>query len=138
MLMKGASVSQVRSDLETNDIRVAEIASPVDSISDVDKTTSKPAYRKVNKRILLWYSFVYLVMRIHVSNISNIASINIDEGNAIRKQLGNLDSEQWAWVLSIFYYPYMFAKPASTMLLKHFSPSVWMSRIMVIWGHTGQ
>jgi hypothetical protein len=62
----------------------------------------KRAHRKLDKRLLLWYSFVYLIMRIHVSNISNTAIINLEQGTGIKKQLGNLNSEQWAWVLSIF------------------------------------
>jgi len=105
------------------------------SISTSQSVTSlallKSAQKKVDRRLILWYSFVYLVMRIHVSNITNTAIINIEEGDGIRAQLGNLTSGQWAWVLSIFYYPYMFAEPVSTMMLKRFSPSVWMSRIMV-------
>jgi MFS family permease len=77
---------------------------------------------------------VYLIMRIHVSNISNSAIINLEQGTGIRKQLGNLSSSQWAWALSIFYYPYMVFEPLSTLALKHFTPSVWMSRIMITWG----
>ncbi|TDZ67577.1 MFS transporter prlL [Colletotrichum trifolii] len=94
----------------------------------------KQAHRKVDKRLLVWYSFVYLIMRIHVSNISNAAIINLEQGTGIRKQLGDLSSSQWAWALSIFYYPYMFFEPLATLALKRFSPSVWMSHIMVTWG----
>jgi hypothetical protein len=94
----------------------------------------KIAHRKVDKRLLIWYAFVYLIMRIHVSNISNSAIINLEQGTGIRKQLGNLSSSQWAWALSIFYYPYMVFEPISTLALKHFTPSVWMSRIMITWG----
>ncbi|KAF6804863.1 high-affinity nicotinic acid transporter [Colletotrichum sojae] len=72
-------------------------------------------------------------MRIHVSNISNAAIINLEQGTGIRKQLGDLSSSQWAWALSIFYYPYMFFEPLATLALKRFSPSVWMSRIMITW-----
>src|ERR1700761_8032824 len=68
----------------------------------------KSAHRKVDTRLLLWYSFVYLVMRMHVSNITNAAIINLEQGDGIKKQLGNLSSSQWAWCLSIFYYPYLF------------------------------
>ncbi|PSS21951.1 hypothetical protein M430DRAFT_136699 [Amorphotheca resinae ATCC 22711] len=94
----------------------------------------KRAHRKLDKRLLLWYSFVYLIMRIHVSNISNTAIINLEQGTGIKKQLGNLNSEQWAWVLSIFYYPYLFFEPLATLMLKKFTPSVWMCRIMLTWG----
>ncbi|KAK2007942.1 high-affinity nicotinic acid transporter [Colletotrichum eremochloae] len=103
-------------------------------LPDEEKPLLKMAQRKVDKRLLLWYSFVYLIMRIHVSNISNAAIINLEQGTGIRKQLGNLSSSQWAWALSIFYYPYMFFEPLATLALKKFSPSVWMSRIMITWG----
>lgn len=98
-----------------------------------EKLLLKTAHRKVDKRLLLWYSFVYLIMRIHVSNISNAAIINLEQGTGIKKQLGNLSSSEWAWALSIFYYPYMFFEPLATLALKRFSPSVWMSRIMITW-----
>lgn len=119
---------------DQKDVKTATTPSPTESVADYDSKQAKAAYRKVDKRILLWYSFVYLILRIHVSNITNAAIINIEDGDGIKKQLGNLNSEQWAWVLSIFYYPYMLAEPTSTMLLKYFSPSIWMSRIMVTWG----
>ncbi|UQC86421.1 high-affinity nicotinic acid transporter [Colletotrichum lupini] len=99
-----------------------------------EKHLLKTAHRKVDKRLLLWYSFVYLIMRIHVSNISNAAIINLEQGTGIKKQLGNLSSSEWAWALSVFYYPYMFFEPLATLALKRFSPSVWMSRIMITWG----
>ena len=62
----------------------------------------KAAHRRVDIRLLLWYSFVYLIMRIDVGNITNTAIINLEQGNGIKKQLGNLTSSQWAWCLSIF------------------------------------
>lgn len=105
-----------------------------DYSDDEEKLLRKQAHRKVDKRLLLWYALVYLIMRIHVGNISNAAIINIEQGTGIRKQLGDLDSSQWAWALSIFYYPYMFFEPIATLALKRFSPSVWMSRIMITWG----
>jgi hypothetical protein len=73
-------------------------------------------------------------MRINVTNITNTAIINVEEGTGIKRQLGNLTSEQWAWAIAIFFYPYMFFEPVSTLLLKKFVPSMWMSRIMVTWG----
>jgi sugar phosphate permease len=92
------------------------------------------AQRKVDKRLFLWYCFVYLIMRINVSNITNTAIMNEEQGDDILSQLGNLSSSQWAWALSIFYYPYGAFEPASTLLLKRFKPNVWMSRIMITWG----
>ncbi|KAK0386856.1 hypothetical protein NLU13_5169 [Sarocladium strictum] len=108
-------------------------SSAENDLSD-EKDVLKTAHRKVDKRLLVWYAFVYLIMRIHVSNISNTAIMNLEQGTGIRKQLGDLSSGQWAWALSIFYYPYLFFEPLATLALKRFSPSVWMSRIMVTWG----
>ncbi|KAF4477336.1 MFS transporter prlL [Colletotrichum fructicola Nara gc5] len=102
--------------------------------SGEEKLILQIAHRKIDKRLLLWYSFVYLIMRIHVSNISNAAIINLEQGTGIRKQLENLSSSQWAWALSIFYYPYMVFEPLATLALKRFSPSIWMGRIMITWG----
>ncbi|KAK1586179.1 high-affinity nicotinic acid transporter [Colletotrichum navitas] len=93
-------------------------------LPDEEKPLFKMAHRKVDKRLLLWYSFEHLIMRIHVSNISNAAIINLEQGTGIRKQLGNL----------IFHYPYMFFEPLATLALKRFSPSVWMSRTTITWG----
>lgn len=36
-------------------------------------------------------------------------------------------------LLGISSYPYMVFEPASTLLMKKFSPSFWMSRIMISW-----
>ncbi|KAH8174427.1 major facilitator superfamily protein [Sarocladium implicatum] len=110
-----------------------EASSTEQSLHD-EKDVLKSAHRKVDKRLLVWYAFVYLIMRIHVSNISNTAIMNLEQGTDIKTQLGGLSSGQWAWALSIFYYPYMFFEPLATLALKRFSPSVWMSRIMITWG----
>lgn len=104
------------------------------SLSTSQSLISKQAYRKADTRLLLWYSFVYLIMRIHVQNVTNSAIMNLETGHGIKAQLGGLSSEQWAMVISIFYYPYMFLEPPATLLLKRFSPSKWMARIMVTWG----
>jgi hypothetical protein len=72
------------------------------SLGETEALHLKNARGKVDKRLLLWYSFVYLIMRIHVSNITNTAIINLEQGTGIKKQLGNLTSQQWAWTLSIF------------------------------------
>ena len=125
--------------MDAKDPHTSASPSTSDLTSDVERDTRqadriRAIHRKVDIKILLWYSFVYLIMRIHVSNISNVAIINLEQGTGIRKQLGNLSSIQWAWVLSIFYYPYAVFEPASTLLLKRFKPNIWMSRIMITWG----
>lgn len=124
----------------SQDVKSPVVHSPSSSstteqdVHDHPTADLKSAHRKVDRRLVLWYSFVYLIMRIHVSNISNTAIINLEEGDGIKAQLGGLTSQQWAWVLSIFYYPYMLLEPFATLALKRFTPRKWMTRIMVTWG----
>lgn len=67
---------------------------------DHDKDAKlKAVQRKIDIKLLLWYSFVYLVLSIHKTNIANTAIINVEEGTDIITQLGNLSSGQWAWAL---------------------------------------
>jgi MFS family permease len=94
----------------------------------------KSLRRKIDKRLVFWYAFVFLFMKTNVSNISNAAIMNLEEGNGIKKELGDLQSSEWAWALSMFYYPYMVFEPLATLALKRFNPNVWMSRIMITWG----
>ena len=94
----------------------------------------KAVRRKVDKRLVCWYAFVFIFMKTNISNISNAAIMNLEEGNGIKKELGGLESSEWAWALSTFYYPYLSFEPLATLALKRFSPNAWMSRIMVTWG----
>lgn len=133
------SSSEKDADLEAEGRRYPSVESALHSTSAEsneqahDKSTLKAAHRKVDRRLLFWYSFVYLIMRIHVSNISNTAIMNVEQGTDIKRQL-SLNSSQWAWALSCFYYPYMFLEPVSTLALKKFTPRNWMARIMLVWG----
>lgn len=130
--MASKSTSQV--DDSPIDSRLSDsIMSPQIQNASKEGGSLKSAHKKIDLRLILWYSFVYLIMRIHVSNISNTAIINLEQGDGIKEQLGNLSSGQWAWVFSIFYYPYMFLEPFATLALKKFTPRVWMARIMVTW-----
>jgi MFS family permease len=108
--------------------------SNVTSDNSASEAALKAAHRKVDRRLLFWYAFVYLFMRINLSNITNTAIMNLEQGTGIKKELGNLSSSQWAWALSIFYYPVLVFEPVTTLALKYFTPNVWMSRIMFTWG----
>lgn len=72
--------------------------SEVDSESQ-DWVKIKAVQRKLDFRILLWYSFVYLIMRIHVSNITNTAIMNEETHDDVLSQL-SIDSQQWAWYVT--------------------------------------
>ncbi|KAL8283924.1 hypothetical protein RQP46_005356 [Phenoliferia psychrophenolica] len=72
-------------------------------------------------------------MRIDVGNLSNAGIMNAEVHGSIKQQLG-LTAQQWTWALACFSYTYMFLEPVSTFFIKIYSPSTWISRIMVTWG----
>lgn len=128
------SASTLEDEAISKEIEPTEIQASLDVNSESQNWSEiKAVQRKVDIRILAWYCFVYLIMRIHVSNITNTAIINEETNDDILDQL-SLSSQQWAWCLSIFYYPYGVFEPVSTLLLKKFKPRIWMSRIMITWG----
>jgi MFS family permease len=94
----------------------------------------KAAYRKVDLRLLVPYSIVNVLIVISTHNISNSQILNVETGDGIMHQLGNLSSEQWAWIMSVFYYSYIAFEPASTPLFKYFGPRQWMGRLFLTWG----
>lgn len=94
----------------------------------------KKILHKIDYRLIIVYSISYIFTQINKGNVSNVAILNIETGHNIKKELGNLSSQEWAWCLSAFYYPYLFFEPIFTMLAKKFTPRVWQSRIMISWG----
>ncbi|KAF8185631.1 MFS general substrate transporter [Mycena galopus ATCC 62051] len=132
------------SDIPTLDEK-GSIASSSDKIigqiggklSALDPPNDHEAYnkvlRRVDIRIMPLVLLQYLFMRVDVTNISNVAIMNLEEKTDIKTQL-HLSAQQWVWAIACFYYPYMFLEPISTILLKKTSAPVWLSRIMVTWG----
>ena len=75
-----------------------------DSIEDAEFRDEKlrVAHKKVDHRLLIWYCFVYLILRVDAVNITNTAIMNVETGHGIYKELGGITSQQWAWAISIF------------------------------------
>ncbi|KAF5389875.1 hypothetical protein D9757_003570 [Collybiopsis confluens] len=103
------------------------------SSSTIAEAELKKIQRKIDWHIMPWICLTYMFMRLNVSGIGNIAIVNIEQKHDIKTQL-HLNPSQWAWVISCFYYTYMFIEPVSTLMMKKTSPSIWISRIMVSWG----
>lgn len=107
---------------------------------DPESTTSPPArlqkiHRKIDLRITFIYCVTYLILKVSERNITNVAILNSESDTSnIKSQLGHLTSDQWAWIVSAFFFTYMSFEPVSVLLLKIFSPRFWMARILVTWG----
>ncbi|GAA6004413.1 uncharacterized protein JCM10292_007055 [Rhodotorula paludigena] len=93
----------------------------------------KRLMRRVDLRIIPYICLTYMVVRLDLGNVANSGTMNSEAGHSL-KQVLSLDAKQWAWVISCFYYPYMFSEPVCTFFVKLTSPSVWLTRIMVSWG----
>lgn len=85
-------------------------------------------------RLITWYAAVVFFLSLEGRCITSAAIMNVDDGTDIKHQLGDLTSEQWALVLSVASYPYLVLHPVSTLLLKKFSPRIWLSGTMLVWG----
>ncbi|KIK59511.1 hypothetical protein GYMLUDRAFT_74425 [Collybiopsis luxurians FD-317 M1] len=101
--------------------------------SIVSEAELKRIQRKIDWHIMPWICVTYMFMRLNVNGIGNIAIVNTEQKHDIKTEL-HLDPSQWAWVISCFYYTYMFIEPVSTLMMKKTTPSIWISRIMVSWG----
>ncbi len=88
-------------ELQSKEVNLTAIDSSASSSIDTEAQQArlKVAQRKVDYRLFLWYSFVYLIMRINVSNITNTAIMNEEQGDDILDRMGGLSSGQWAWAL---------------------------------------
>ncbi len=60
--------------------------------------------------------------------------MNLEAGTDIKHQLGDLTDVQWASILGAFHFPFIIVEPLSTLMLKRFTPRLWMGRIMITWG----
>lgn len=67
-------------------------------------------------------------------NLGNARTLNNDspEHNIV-EQL-NLTGQKYNIAVALFFVPYVLMEFPSNILLKYFSPSKWISRIMVSWG----
>ncbi|KAJ3528341.1 hypothetical protein NM208_g10242 [Fusarium decemcellulare] len=99
-----------------------------------DKAMEKRIVRKQDLRIMPWICITYLLNYLDRVNLGNARTLNNDnpEDNIV-EQL-NLTGQRYNVAVALFFVPYVMMEFPSNILLKYFSPSKWISRIMVSWG----
>ncbi|KAK9762808.1 hypothetical protein K7432_011102 [Basidiobolus ranarum] len=117
------------------EIRVVESKSEVNVTMEVNSSQeivwspeeAKELLRKMDLRILPYAGLLYLFSFLDRVNIGNarLAKLEADIG---------LTPSQYSWCLSIFFVGYIIFEVPSNLLLKKYSPSRWIARIMVTWG----
>ena len=140
-------------ELNMDTVSVTDVSASVtrDDEVEVEKTASLPsalrsdrlqveaeihlksAYRKMDIRLIAWYSFAIFCLCIQAHDITTAAIMNKEDGTDMQHQLGDLTSEQWALALSVMHYAHLVCEPFSAFLLKRFTPRCWMAISMISW-----
>ncbi|KAH7142154.1 major facilitator superfamily transporter [Dactylonectria macrodidyma] len=106
----------------------------LETVDLADTEMEKRIVRKQDMRILPWICVTYLLNYLDRVNLGNARTLNNDtpEHNIV-EQL-NLTGQRYNVAVALFFVPYVLMEFPSNILLKYFSPSKWISRIMVTWG----
>ncbi len=83
-------------------------------------TTHARLMRRIDLRVVPFLALLYLVAFLDRINIANAKSFYL-----VRDL--NLTGVQYNTALTIFFVPYIFFEMASNILLKRFSPRIWLS-----------
>ncbi|KAJ2608224.1 hypothetical protein H4S08_004529 [Coemansia sp. RSA 1365] len=93
---------------------------------DAEQKLIKAYLRKTDLRILPPTFAMYFLSVIDRNNIGNAKAAGMD------KHLG-LHGTQFNWVISAFFFTYIFFEIPSNILLKRFGPRIWLPFIAVCW-----
>merc|ERR1712169_47058 len=106
----------------------------LETVDLADKDMERRIVRKQDMRILPWICVTYLLNYLDRVNLGNARTLNNDtpEDNIVTQL--NLTGQRYNVAVALFFVPYVLMEFPSNILLKYFSPSKWISRIMVSWG----
>ncbi|KAJ4401495.1 hypothetical protein N0V91_007929 [Didymella pomorum] len=93
----------------------------------------KKLMRRIDWRLMTLCSIMFLLKNIDADNVSNARIMNKGTSGNIMTELG-MTSNEYNWVATIYYIPYIVAEAPSNLLIKRVLPSRWQSRIMITWG----
>ncbi|GAA5865042.1 hypothetical protein JCM3774_003948 [Rhodotorula dairenensis] len=105
-----------------------------DNASPEYMAMEKRIVRKQDWRIMPLICLSYLLNYLDRTNLGNARTLNSDKpGESLVETLA-LKGLKYNIVVAIFFVPYVLCEFPSNIALKYFSPSRWISRIMVSWG----
>ncbi|GAA5902321.1 uncharacterized protein JCM6883_001368 [Sporobolomyces salmoneus] len=94
----------------------------------------KRIVRKQDWRIMPLICLCYLLNLLDRTNLGNARTLNNDKPGESLVETLDLKGLRYNLVVAIFFVPYVLLEFPSNIALKYFSPSKWISRIMVSWG----
>ncbi|KAL7271016.1 hypothetical protein RUND412_006253 [Rhizina undulata] len=92
-----------------------------------DTNEEKKLLRKIDLYLMPILWIMYILNYIDRTNIGNAKISGMDSDL-------HLSDQDYAWVLSIFFFGYLLCEVPSNMILSRSKPSVFLPGIMVIWG----
>lgn len=91
--------------------------------------------RKIDFHLMPMLILLYLFKNLDVNNVSYLVTLNKGTKYNILEQLG-MTTNEWAWVSTIYFIPFVIFEIPSTMLLKKTTPRIHQFRIALLWGAT--
>ncbi|KAJ7281384.1 MFS general substrate transporter [Mycena rebaudengoi] len=97
--------------------------------ADVDTSgiDERKLIRKVDLRLIPWFSVLYLLSFLDRTSIGNAKLYNL-EGDL------KITDNQYLVSLTVFFISYSIFEVPSNIFLKRLRPSIWFSLIMIMWG----
>lgn len=107
---------------EKQHVRADSYSSSVESISG-----NSALLWKIDRTILPILTLLYLISFLDRSNIGNARLENLTTD----LHIGN---NAYLWTLTIYFFGYVIFEVPSNIILKRFSPRIWLPTLMIIWG----
>jgi MFS family permease len=134
-------VESIISDNDSSPSTTAQVDNPeYERVRNAVETTGFYTYeeeskllRKVDKRLLPLLILLYLVKNLDANNVSYLPAMNANTEHNILIELG-MSKNDWAWVGTLYFIPFVLFEIPSTILLKYSTPRVHQFRISFIWG----
>ncbi|KIV96814.1 hypothetical protein PV10_00630 [Exophiala mesophila] len=103
-------------------------------VLELDREMEKRIVRKIDWHILPWVCVSYLINYLDRVNLGNARTLNNDtpEDNIVQQL--DLRGIRYSTAVAVFFVPYVLMEFPSNILLKYFTPRVWIGRIMISWG----
>ncbi|CRJ82785.1 hypothetical protein BN1708_009033 [Verticillium longisporum] len=103
----------------------------VDNVDLNDREMEKRVIMKQDMHLLPWMCITYLLCYLNRISLGNARTLNDTQPeDNILKQL-DLSGSRYSIVIAVFFVPYVIFEFPGTLLMKHFSPSKWIARIVI-------
>ncbi|TIB80376.1 MFS general substrate transporter [Wallemia mellicola] len=118
---------------QLDELRTDEIDIALGASNNLQELNKRVLW-KTDLHILPLITLAYLLNYLDRTNLGNSRTLNNDiEGGTMGEQIG-LSSDRYNIIVCLFYVPYVLFEFPSNILMKKFTPSVHLSRIITLWG----